>query len=96
MRWNSYSQSRANEIWEKDCFVLDLYLVDGQKKTKAEAFLAWLNIWCCWDECMRWWHHRNVAVRVPNEIRQVEESWKKSRIDKMIAATSSGGWYGSY
>ena len=34
--WNFYSQHRANEIWETDCVVLDLYLVYGHKKTKAD------------------------------------------------------------
>ena len=90
MHWD---QSRANEIWETDSFVLDLYSVDGQKKTKAEAFLAWLNNGLCWGDCTRWWHHRNVAVRLPTEFRQVEETWRKSRIYTMMTASSPSGSY---
>ena len=67
--------------------------VDGQKQTKAEAFLSWLLSGWSLDSCRWWLHYRNVAVRLPNEIRHVDESWKKAFIENMMAASSSGGSY---
>ena len=68
----------------------------GQKKVKAEITISRMRDGYSWYSGLRWWQHSKVAVWLPNEFRQVDESWKKSRIDKMIAASSSGGWYGSY
>ena len=88
-------QTLASEIWENQCFIPDLYLAEGEEKTKAEAFLSWAKKGYRLEDCRRWWQHSNVAVWLQDQARPVDESWKKTRIDEMLAASSSRRWSSS-
>ena len=80
---------RANEIWEAECFTLELYAVDGGRKTKAMALADWAKEGMSRVSCEYWWEH-GAEPEPLNEWLPVDDVWKKQRIKEMTAAQGSG------
>jgi hypothetical protein len=86
------SVRRANELWAADCFSLELYEVDGDRKTKAAAFVDWAKQGRDQAYCHLWWDQ--FASPKPKRLDvppiQVDETWKRKRMQEMTTAQGSG------
>ena len=46
--------AKANEFWERDCFPVNFYAIDGRKLTAAGAFAAWIRMGLTREQCEVW------------------------------------------
>ena len=77
--------TRANRVWESDCYDLKLFTVDGRTLTKAEAFLAWAQKGYTPHDCRLWWVSGR-RHRVTGECRKVDAEWKRERARALMDA----------
>ena len=76
-------KTRANKVWERDCYERELFTVGDRTLTKAEAFLAWAKD--CGhdaDECRtRWKRERPVEN---GDRRKLDPVWKEKRMRALL------------
>jgi hypothetical protein len=80
----------ANIVWEETCFTLEVYAVDGGRKTKAEALKDWTLQGFSQSVCFWWWDGDATPERLNEPPIPVNEEWKKKRMQEMMAAQGSG------
>ena len=75
-------QKYAQEVWETKCFGRTIYLVEGEHKTKAEAFETWWGQGVEWQECMQ----RFAAEAVPTQeaLRKVDADFKQMHLERCM------------
>ena len=78
--------TRANKVWESDCYDLKLFTVGDRTLTKAEAFLAWAK--------QHGHDHYQCQLRWSMEERRVENrhrrllepAWREKRMRALLDA----------
>ena len=83
----------AGQIWEADCFTLELFQVEGVAFTKAEAFADWRGRGYSQRECLRYWEDCQ-CIRIPDEKREIDAEWKSqalAMIRKDLARAADAG-----
>ena len=69
--------SAATKLWEQNCFTLELYHVEGEVRTKAEAIQQWLHDGYLFDQCLDHFSRENFRqCQPPENFRQVDSAWK--------------------
>ena len=69
--------SVATNLWERKCFTLELYHINGQVRTKAEAIQQWLHDGYSFDQCLDYFSRENFRqCQPPENFRQVDSAWK--------------------
>ena len=65
--------SEATKLWTTSCFTLELYSVDGEVLTKAEAIQRWLGEGYSFTECLKYFGRYKGCQ--PHSIRPVDAAW---------------------
>ena len=78
-------QKRADEVWRRECYKLNLFTFFGRKLTKAEAFEDMVGKRYSFLECQSKWSE--YARPVENgECRVKDPEWKKERMQALLDA----------
>ena len=86
-------EREATQIWEAECFGLELFEVDGVAKTKAEAFAGWRRHGHSQSECLRYWVYCQF-IQIPDEKRKIDKEWKSGTLEiirKDLARAADAG-----
>ena len=65
--------SKAAKLWKTTCFTLELYSVDGEVLTKAEAIQRWLGEGYSFPVCLKYFGRYKRCQ--PHSIRSVDAAW---------------------
>ena len=78
--------TRANKVWESDCYDLKLFTVGDRTLTKAEAFLAWAkDHGHDANQCrVRWSMEARLVEN--SDRRELEPAWKEKRMRTLLDA----------
>ena len=73
--------SAVNERWNKYCFGLELFNVDGRMVTKADAISGWLHRGWNWCQCVR--HFENYVhlalYGIEGQVNTQEEAFTRKQ-----------------
>ena len=78
-------ETRANRMWENDCYGLELFTVEGRQATQAEAFEVWARQGYSSNECKRHWPAGATRVE-GGACREVDPTWKEERTAVLMAS----------
>ena len=84
-------------VWDTECFSLDLYTIDDEELTAAEAVLRWLRGGWGWHESVEYLKTFHSTHR----SRDVPEAWRRARVNARaeealarMSAARGPGWGG--
>ena len=75
-------QTRAQQIWETECFSLDMFTVDAHTMTQAETFGRWLSAGYDRSACESYWEQGSHTKRL-DVTNNAAQEWMKDRLVKM-------------
>ena len=67
-------------VWDDSCFQLDLFSVEGDEQTKAEALSKWVTAGYSWRSCLA---HLASFRSVTPKARSIPEEWRKAAMKRL-------------
>ena len=80
----------AEHVWESECFGLELYSIEGKRVTQAEAYASWAQQGYTRLACQQWWARAPYAPLSDELPREVNQAWKRARMEESRSARSEG------
>ena len=78
-----HDQVDANRRWGSQYFGQEVFEVDSEKKTKAQAICDWCNQGWTWARAKDWWEQHNWS-KCADQAPAGKEAFKSRRMTEMM------------
>ena len=80
---------KANDLWNAEYFKQDVFEVDSEKKTQAEAICDWCNQGYTLAQAKQWWE-QNTWTRCAGQTSTSFDKFKRRRMDEIMTDRGFG------
>ena len=82
------NEKQATLAWDAYYFPRDLFFVDGQQQTRAEAYAEWMQLGHTFEECNQYWAHSRPKKVVPGKIRDLDPDFATAERERLKESLS--------